>query len=71
MARGIAFSRSISAAEADKLAFEHYAQGKITLTALCKRLAFNNGLEEVTEEQALYEYEATGWKHIAETGNKI
>jgi hypothetical protein len=38
-----------------------YKRGYITLKMLCVRLAKNNYLEEVTEEQALNELRGLGW----------
>lgn len=64
----IRFSNGNASVNMDKKSFEEYAQGKIPLDTLCRRLEISNDLPVVTAEQALKEYEMTGWKYIAEKG---
>ena len=57
----IAFFNSIKAVNADMVAFGLYANGALTAKGLAMKLAKNNYLESVTEEQAVNEARMLGW----------
>lgn len=46
----------------DREAFNLYCNNAISLEELCKRLAYNNNLPSVTEEQALNELRLCGYE---------
>lgn len=58
----IAFLRTTYAADLDKKAFCDYLHGSISLKTMCERLASNNNLPYVTEEQALNELRICGYE---------
>ena len=57
----ICFYSSDTSAQRYQSDMADYKRGYITLKMLCVRLAKNNYLEEVTEEQALNELRGLGW----------
>lgn len=57
----IKFKRSWAVAEDDGKYMQQYADGKISMNMLCRMIAFNNRLDEVTEEQMQYELKACGY----------
>ena len=58
----ICFYTSANSAQKDQSDMADWKNGYITLQMLCVRLAKNNFLEEVTEQQALKALKDLGWR---------
>lgn len=59
--QGIPFYHSWGVAQSDSKYMQQYLDGEITMHMLCRMIAFNNHLDEVTEEQMQYELKACGY----------
>jgi len=57
----IAFRKDWNAAAEDQRNFRRWAHGEISMIALCRLVAKNNYLTEVTVMQMEYELRHTGW----------